>query len=772
LRAIFEFFFKYRPAVFAQGEFAFGARWPLLLIAVAVLAVAVPAVLTYATVRGKSSARDRRILAALRIASIAVLLLCLFRPMLVLNAAVPQRNFVGVIIDDSRSMQIADRGGRERADYVRDSITAKESALLKSLRARFQVRLFRMGATLERLDDSTGLHFDQPETHLGEALDGARRELDAVPLSGLVVLTDGADNASTPIADELRTLRAKSVPVFTVGIGAERFDKDIEIRRVESARTVLKGSTLVADLLVRQRGFAGQKVPLVIEDDGRMIGHTDIVLPQDGDVAPIRVTAKLNDAGARTLTFRIPQQPGEQVTQNNQQQTLVQVRGGRQKILYVEGEPRSEMRFIRAAVEDDSVIQLVALQRTADNKFLRLSVDGPDELAAGFPKSRAELFQYRAVVLGSIEASFFSHDQLSMLADFVGVRGGGLLLLGGRRAFAEGGFTGTPLAEVMPVVIEGPAVPDSLTFFADLATSLTPSGESHVATQVTPPDKPAADRWRTLPTVSSVNRIRRLKPGAVTLVTGKTPRAGRAGAPGGSVSGYEQPVLVYQRYGRGLSVALPIQDSWTWKMAADIPVDDPTFDTFWRQMLRWLVNETPGRVSVTVSADQAQPHTSVEVRAEVVDSAFVKLNDAQVTAHITGPSGVTRDVPLEWAVDRDGEYRATFSPDEPGIFSVRVEAVTSAGTVRDSTAVRAAELNTEFVGAEMRAPLLKRIARETGGRYYTADNTKTLAEDVALSKRGVTVVNVMDLWDMPFNFLLLVGLLSAEWAYRKRRGLA
>lgn len=774
LGALFAFFFKYRPAVFQQGDFAFGAPAPIAILLLIGAAIAVPAVLSYQRVRGKSSEKDRWILRGLRIAALAVLLVCLLRPMLLLNAAVAQRNFVGVLIDDSRSMQIADRGGRQRADWIRDSIAPAKSALLASLRERFQVKLFHFGATAERIDDATGLKFDANETKLGGALEAARRELEMVPLSGLIVLTDGADNSRAPIADELLSLRAKQVPVFTVGIGSERFSRDVEVRRVETSSEVLKGSTLVADVLVRQRGFNGAKVPLMVEDDGRLIGQSEITLPPDGDVAPVRVHVRMSSPGARLLTFRIPLQTGEQVTQNNAQQALVRVRNAREKILYVEGEPRPEMRFIRAAVEADSNLQLVALQRTADRKFLRLNVDGPDELANGFPVTRGELYAYRAIVLGSIEASFFTHAQLAMLADYVNVRGGGLLLLGGRRAFAEGGYAGTPLADVMPVVIEGNATGDSVSFLADLTASLTPGGASHAVTQVAGDQQKSAERWRTLPVVTSVNRIRRVKPGAVTLVEGKVPKAGRAGVPEGEqLRGYEQPLLVYQRYGRGLSIAMPIQDSFQWEFAADIPVDDPTFPTLWKQLLRFLTSDVPGRVTVHAQADQVNPRTPVDVRAEVVDSAYLTVNDAQVVAHVAGPSGPVRDVALEWAVDRDGEYRASFTPDTPGIYTVRVDATARDGKITsDSLFVRVADLNAEYVDAEMRAALLQRLARETGGRFYTPETVGTLAADVAMSKRGVTVANEMDLWDMPVNFLLLVTLLSAEWGYRKLRGLA
>jgi hypothetical protein len=773
LSAVFQFLFKYRPTEFANGRFAFGAPFSVIVLLLAAAAIGVPAVLSYAGVRGKSTRRDRWVLGTLRVAALVVLVVCLFRPMLLLSAAVPQRNYVGVLIDDSRSMRIADRDGKPRSDWIEHAMGGPDSALLKALRERFIVRLFRFSSDVQRVDSASSLTFNAGETHFAPAIEQARQELDGVPLSGLVVLSDGADNSRTPIGDELLSLRAKSVPIFTVGLGAERFDKDIEIRRVEASHSVLKGGTLVADLMIRQRGYGGAKVPLVVEDAGRIVSRDSIQLPPDGDVAPVRVNVAARDAGPRLLTFRVPVQPNEQVSQNNEQQALVDVRDGREKVLYVEGQPRYEMRFIRAAVEADSNIQLVVLQRTAENKFLRLNVDSATELLSGFPKSRAELFQYRAIILGSIEASFFTHDQLAMLADFASVRGGGLLFLGGRRSFAEGGYAGTPLADVMPVVVSGDAVPDSMTFFADLKVALTPSGESHAVAQVAGTPSASIQRWKSLPGISSVNHIREVKPGAVTLITGSVPSGGRAGEPGAPLRGYQQPVLVYQRYGRGISIAFPVQDSWQWQMDPSTPPDDQTFSRFWRQMLRWLTSDVPSRVVASLPADQVNPKSPVAMRTSVADSLYLPRNDAKVVAHITSDGGVARDLPFDWAIDRDGEYRATFTPDQPGTYTIDITATLPSGAkAADTSYLRVADLNTEYFDAEMRAPLLQRIATETGGRFYTPKSASTLAEDVAMSKHGVTVVNQMDLWDMPAIFLLLVALVTAEWSYRKARGLA
>ena len=773
MESLFQFLFKYRPNEFANGSFAVGAPFSVIVLLLAAAAIGIPAVLSYAGVRGKSTRRDRIVLGTLRVAALAVLMVCLFRPMLLLSAAVPQRNYVGVLIDDSRSMRIADKDGKPRSDWVEHEFGTQDSTLLKALRQKFTVRLFRFSSSAQRVDSARGLAFNSTETHLADAVEGARQTLEGVPLSGLIVLTDGADNSRAPIGDELLSLRAKSVPIFTVGLGADHFDKDIEIRRVEASRTVLKGGSLVADLLIRQRGFGGTKVPLVVEDGGRIISRDSITLPPDGDVAPVRVTVVANDPGPRNITFRIPVQPGEQVEQNNAQQALVEVRDAREKILYLEGEPRSEMRFIRAAVAADSNLQLVALQRTAPGKFYRVDIDTPDELASGFPKSRAELFHYRAIILGTIEASFFTHDQLAMLADFVNVRGGGSLFLGGRRSFAEGGYAGTPLADVMPVVVTGDAVADSMTFFANLKVALTPAGASHAVAQIAESPSASIARWKSLPHVTSVNRIRQVKPGAVTLISGSIAPDGRAGEPGAPLRDYEQPVLVYQHYGRGLAIAFPIQDSWLWQMDPASPAEDQTFSRFWRQTIRWLVGDVPEKVVVSLPTDQANPRAPINVRATVADSLFIARNDAKVTAHVSSDSGVSRDLPLDWAIDRDGEYRAAFTPDTPGLYTIKVTAALPSGaTISDTTYLRVADLNTEYYDAEMRAPLLQRIATETGGRFYRPANAKTLPEDVALSKHGVTVVNQMDLWDMPAIFLLLVALVSAEWSYRKARGLA
>ncbi|MBM3771497.1 MAG: hypothetical protein FJW27_09500 [Acidimicrobiia bacterium] len=762
MNALFQFFFKYPSFVFEKGEFTFTAsRTMALAIGVAAL-LAIATLVTYRRVHGGMPRRDRLVLTMLRVGLVGLLAFCLFRPSLVLKGTVPQQNFLGVLLDDSRSMTIADRDGQARTQFIENQFGQPDSQLLNALSEKFVLRFFRFSNVVDRLKSPGDLRYGGSATRLGPALERARDELAGLPLAGLVLVTDGADTSDATLEESLASLKARSVPVFPVGVGRDRFDRDIQVTRVETPRSTLKGTTLAVDVVISHTGYAGTTVPLTVEDEGRIAATQDVTLPSTGDSTTVRMTFTAGDTGARLFRFQVKTQADEQVTQNNARDALVEVSDRRDKILYMEGEPRFEMKFIRRAVEEDQNLQVVILQRTAEDKYLRLDVGSKDELVGGFPKTREELFAYRAVILGSVEAASFSPDQLRMLADYVSKRGGGLLMLGGRRAFAEGGWAGTPVAEVLPVDMDAPAR-GSGAYFSHVSVKPTRDGLSYPVTQLPAAVKGAkssGSRWDDLPALSAVNAIRSVKPGATKLLSGTDDNR------------QEQVVLAYQRYGRGKALALPVQDSWLWRMDATIAVEDTTHATFWRRLIRWLVDGVPDQVSVTTS-ERVEPGELMKLTAEVVDPAFVEVNDAQVVAHVTTPSGKVVDIPMEWSVSKDGEYRASFVPDEAGLYEVKTTATRTQGDLGTSVVhTRASAGDAEYFDAAMRSTLLQRIAEDTGGRFFTADTASELPEAITVSGRGVTVIEERDLWDMPIILMLLLGIIGAEWGYRRLRGLA
>jgi len=749
--SLFQLLFEYRPQVFRQGAFRFAPPAGTPIAAAVVVAALALAFVSYRVLRSRVEWRQRATLLLLRVVALAILLFCIFRPVLVVKAAVSQQNVVGILIDDSRSMQLNDENG-SRADLVRRTFANPDSPVMRALSDRFLTRTFRFSSSTARVSAPSDLTFAGTQTRLANAIESARAELAGLPVAGLVLVTDGADTTDATVADALLASKAEALPVFTVGVGQEALSHDIQVGRVSTPRTALKGTSLLVDAVVTQTGYAGQTVTLDVEDGGRIVGSQPLKLPADGDPVSVRVRFTATEAGPRVFRLKIAPQPGELVVENNQRDVQIDVRDRRERILYYEGEPRFEMKFARRAIADDPNLQLVTLQRTADNKHLRLDIDPAGvELAAGFPKTREELFAYRGLVLGSIEASSFTADQLHMIAEFVDVRGGGLLLLGGSRSFAEGGYTGTPVAEVMPVVLERAG-----TGVSHLKVHPTRAGEAHAVTQLGDTEEASAERWKNMPPLTTVNSIEAVKPGATTLLSASDERH------------RERVVLAFERYGRGKSIAFPVQDSWIWQMHASMRVEDQTHENFWRQLLRWLVDGVPDSVEGRSAADRVEPGAPVTLTADVVDPRFVELNDASVAAHVTSPGGRTVTVPLQWTGERNGQYRGTFTTAESGWYEAKVDASRAGAAVGSALVhVRTAPDDAEYFDAAMHAPLLKRIAQETGGRFYHADATATLADDLKYSGRGITAVEERDLWHMPILLLALVATVCAEWGLRR-----
>jgi uncharacterized membrane protein len=760
--SLFQLLFEYRPVVFSQGELRFAAWSGSYLAALTALGAAVVAAAAYRTSGGRIATRDRVVLTVLRVALVGVIAVCLFRPVLVVKAAVPQQNFLAVLLDDSRSMQIADHDDGARSTFVKQEFGDPDRGIMKALSDKFMVRTFRFSTAASRVDAEDDLTFTGAQTRLGAALEGARQELAGLPLAGLIVVSDGADTAADALGESLLALKSQGVPVFTVGVGRETLPRDIQIGRVSTPRVALKGTTLMIDVIVSQTGFSGKQITLDVEDEGRIVGSQQVKLPEDGSAATARVRFTVDDAGPRIFRFRVAPQEGELVTQNNVRESMIEVRDRREKILYFEGEPRHEVGFIRKAVHGDPNLTLVLLQRTADNKYLRVNVDNEDHLVAGFPKTREELFSYRGLILGSIEAGAFSGDQLRMIAEFVDRRGGGLLMLGGGRSFSEGGYAGTAVADVMPLSLNPSAREPQL---ARLTIRPTRAGAAHGITQIAQTEAASAEKWNFLgtlePKVTTLNAVDAIKPGATILLSGT------------DESRRERPVLTYQRYGRGKAFALTIQDSWLWQMHAAIAVDDLTHEYFWRQLLRSLVDGVPDAVEPRSLTDRVEPGEAITLRADVVDSDFVELNDATVVAHVARPDGSLTDIPMQWSGERSGEYVATVPAAGEGAYEARIEASRAGKPVGTTVAhIRATAGDAEYFDATMHAATLRRIADETGGRYYAANAIQGLPEDLRYTGRGVTTVEERDLWHMPIVFVLLVGLLCAEWGYRRRVGLS
>ncbi|HSS66715.1 MAG TPA: hypothetical protein VLS27_19960, partial [Gammaproteobacteria bacterium] len=546
------------------------------------------------------------------------------------------------------------------------------------------------------------------------------------------------------------------VRLHAVGVGSERYETDVEVAEVRLPRTVLRGDAVEAEVTLTHRGLAGQAVTLMVEEESAIVTEHSLTLPAGDRPVTLRVPLEFSQPGPRRMVFRIAPEPGESLLENNTSQRAVDVRGDPVRVLHIEGEPRFEVKFLRRAVAADDAIRLVSLVRTAENKYYRLGVEDADELAEGLPGSEEALFRYDAVVLGSIGNDLLDETLQSRLREFVGRRGGGLVLLGGRRAFAEGGYSESTLAGLSPVVLPAAAS----VYRAQVAVRPSASHGDNPLLRLAKSDQIYAS-WEQLPPLTVVNPIRRSKPGATTVLEGT------------DGSGQPLVILAWQRYGRGTVAAFPVRDSWRWQMHADVSIEDETHERLWRNLLRHVARPAGGRAQLTVSPAEAALGQSISIETQSLDTRFFPLPDSKVTLEVTTPLGKVEDVALQRAVNKDGLRHADFIAREIGRHEFRLRLEDPDGeSIETSASIEVSGSGREFHSAELDAPKLARLAEDTGGRFFIAADAEELIENIDDTTATVRVEKRLPLRDAPALLIALVALACLEWAWRRRRGMA
>lgn len=749
---MFEFLFKYPAAVFSKGSFVLLGGWPrwVLFLAIILAAGFVAFAIWHQRTRLAPSMRAPRIIAlwALQSSLLAALLLLLWEPALSVTALKPQQNIVAVVIDDSRSMALMDSGPTRQ----QQALKVLDSGLLKNLQGRFQVRLYGLGAGVQRIQDTTQLCTMQPATLIGKGLRQLADEAATLPIGAVVLLSDGADNTGGVDLETLSELHRRRLPVNTIGFGREQIAHDIELDGFDLPAKALADSRLQAQVTIRQNGFTGQRTKLVLTGGGAVLASRDIVLDNSSEQVET-VEFNAGKVGVRSIEARLDPLAGEQSTENNRLTRVLTVDNSKRRILYVEGEPRWEYKFLRRAVEEDSALQVVSMLRTTQNKIYRQGIANANELADGFPNKPEELFEYQALILGSVESSFFTSAQQQAIKDFVDRRGGGLLFLAGRWALADGGYNIPPFAELLPVNLPQRKVTFDRTM---VAAELTDAGKKSLICRIEDDPEKSIQHWEVLPYLANYQDPGTSKPGAVVLA--------RVNA-----NGNRLPLLITENYGRGRTAVFATAGSWRWRMQQ--PVGDTSQETFWRQLLRWTAGPTPSRVVASTPNAQLEDDGRVQLRAEVRDRAYLPASDADVQANIIGPDGFSQLVPLHPEPLAQGIYSADWNARKPGSYLAEVSATRGNDALgKDVLTFRREDGVAENFHREQNKELLKKLAEDTGGRYYTPAEAGKLAQEIAYSEAGITTREMKELWNMPIVFILLLGLRGAEWLLRRKWG--
>ncbi len=761
---MFEFFFKYPIPVFTKGKYILLGGWPgwVLGLLVVLLAGGLAWLIWRRLPEAAPRVRNWRawLIWGLEAGMVALLLLLLWEPAITVAELKSQQNIIAVVVDDSRSMGIADAGADAKTAREAAAVKLLQDGVLAGLQKKFQVRVYRVDGGLARVDAAerlvSGTGPGAAATHLSAGLRQLVTETSDLPVGAVVLLSDGAENSGGIDVETVNALHDRRLPVHTIGFGREKAVRDVEMDDAVVAAKAMADSRLAATVSFDQRGYAGQKVTLQVKDGDKLLAAKDVTLAPDGVRMDETMYFNAGDAGVKSIGFAVQPLVGEKSAANNAVSRLVDVSGEPRRILYVEGEPRWEFKFIRRAEAEDKGVQIVSMLRTTENKIYRQGIADPNELADGFPVKAEELFKYDAIVLGSVEAQYFTPVQQELLREFVDKRGGGLLFLGGRFALGDGGWASSSLADLFPTFLPNAKG----AFHRDAATvQLTAAGMESPITRILDDRSANEARWRKLPYLADNEDQGAPKPGATVLAQ--------------MVAGRAMPLLVTQSYGRGKTAVLATSGTWRWHMSSEL--GDPSHDLFWQQLLRWLAKDSPGQVVATMPQQTLMDDGHVHLTAAVRDKEFTPSGEARVSAHVIGPEGLSEVVDLAPVPNSPGMFAMDWTAEKPGSYVAEVTAGSEVkGSAqelgKDVLAFRREDGVAENFHTEQNRELLEKLSEETGGRYWRESELERLPREISYSEAGISVRDTKELWDMPVVFLVLLGLMSADWLLRRKWG--
>jgi uncharacterized membrane protein len=749
-----------------QDLYLIGAlpQWMIALVAFATVALLVQ---QFFGLRRRLPLGQTVFLTALRAIVYASLIFFLFGPALIDRRTSKLRRPLTVLIDSSQSMAFpadaktaaGDKAPPSRLDLVREKLTSGQEPLIQRLNRDYDLRLARFGTAIEPIAPGSlsGMRAQDPGTRLLELLQAAAR--DSAAQSAIIVFSDGITNGDRKSLEGMAPL---AVPVFTVGVGPQEGFTDVRIAKLGAPDFAFRGREFKIGLTIQASGMKGRTVPLLFNRGRNLVATRQITIDSDIFEQTVTLAFTPKEIGTHAFSVSIPTQAGEQITPNNQKDFKVEVQRDKIRILTLSGSPAWNYRFLRMAMKQDPLIELVSFV------FLRTptdTVDVPESQLSLIPFPIDDIFLEELKNFDVIFFDDFSHRAyfnpvyLERVRDFVR-DGGGIAMLGGTRAFDSGGYSESALREVLPVELDGKGAFETR---GQVQAALTPAGKAHPITRLLPDPKINEETWRKLPALTGINQVRAVR--GESLVTA-----------GGEAGG--APLLAIGRFGKGRTLALMTDDAWRWNFIAVGNKETPQNHLkLMRQAVRWLAQEPSFEQVQLRPVPVSQPGEKVPIKLRVLRDDFTPTREASVQLRVFTPEGEPLIVSASPAGE-DGEYGGEFTPTREGTYRVEADASLGGKVLgKDRTSFTATYSYGEADDGRPRFDLLKQIAETSKGEYIPiSDWNEKALEKIAAHLEAIAPSEIVEqrqtrLWSNLWPFAILLALLSVEWWMRRKWGL-
>jgi len=732
-------------------------------------------------------------LVGLRVAVFLLVVAAMLRPTHVYTEIRQRPATLVVLADRSKSMETADAfGDRTRWDALCETVT-QSLPLLSNMGENVEVKIYAFDRETTPVDFTAGKldlgkSADGAQTAIGAALEDLLKRESGKRLAGVILLSDGAQQAYAPRDIQPQTparrINDLPAPLYTVTFGQDRSvaqSRDVALSDLVASPSVFIKNELSVAGTARIEGLVNQPIPvqLLFEiEPGKLepVASTELRARASGEQIKFEMSFIPQAPGERKLVVRAAPQAGERITTNNELTTFVNVLEGGLNVLYLEGEPRSELTFIKKSLAQskDIKVDFEFVDKRGSERWPRN--DLADLLRPG---------KYNVYIIGDLDSTAFRKEDLEKLRDAVN-QGAGLIMLGGFHSFWAGGYQKTALTDVLPLAVRPTDMLARQDFDAkireDLHLKPVPVPSARPAANLTTDAYPAVGipmlpdqrfgyeapmrlaardqnraAWEKLPPLEGANKFEALKPTARPL----------------AVTADGKPLLVAAEPGNGRVLAFAGDSTWHWFMQGFLT----EHKRFWRQIILWLAkkDETDEqKVWITLAQRRFPPASRIDftVGARSEDETVA---GAIFTATLVSADGTKRPISLSRQADQAGGSIRDLV--EPGDYTITVSA-SKDGALLGETKARFAvfEQDLEMENAAARPELMASLAKLTaasGGEAISPEQLPALLKRIKEQPRDreVTTETKYTPWDSAPFFLAVVGLLVGEWYLRKRWGM-
>jgi hypothetical protein len=742
-------------------------------------------------------------LALARLIALCLIVAALFEPAAVVSETHTTKRRLAVLVDVSKSMSVKDQRKRpediaeaataldllpfaestdaskalaqldanqrqqvataSRLDLAKTLLSKPANSMLGSLGEDVDVSYYAFGDSLRMISDEqnnaasflNALQPNDQETSITDVLEALSNIDRDSPLAGVVVLTDGLDTSSRRADEALNDLGRYGIPVYPVPIGITDPD-DVSIRNVIIQEVAFAGDKVPVRVQIRSKGYEKRIADVTVLLNDQPVATKSVSLEGGLQFEDLFFNVNVHQKGAAKIKVTIEPFADETTEENNHIERSVRVVNEKINVLCIEGSARWEYRYLRAMLKRDPRINATFIATRAQPELAQNS----SEYIARFPNKREDAFQYDLVILGDVDAEFFSADEFSRLEELIKERGGSLLMLCGSR-HAPTSYAGTPVERMLPVNFDPKgkweAVDDNV------HPVLTPEGRSSLVLTLEHETEKNDRVWTRVAPLDRVPPLLSAKPGATVL----------AEISDSSTRSERYPLVAWQRYGTGKCMVMGTDRLWLLRFKTG----DKYHWRAWSQSIQFLtLSRLMGehkRIRLETDRATYQSGDQVQLYAHVLDDAFDPVNQSGFEINVTRQDesdAPPQRVTLRPDLANPGLYEGYFSPLQPGRY--RMEANSSDAELSSTTEFQVADINPEMANTDMQRDRLQKMADLSGGTYLSATQFHTLPSLLNREPHTTTVRTDRSLWDNGWIIFLLVALMGFEWIVRRRYDLS